>query len=307
MNHAGPAAHPAADPGWPTTEIPVVDDESGPPAVDATDLALRYRGRDVFAPVTALVPAGSLAVVSGPSGSGKTALLLTLAGRMRPDGGALAVGGEELPRHAGPVRRRVCLAEMRGVNDLDDSLTVQQHLAERLAMQQPWWKPWVSRPRVTALADDVDQMVRSLSETSASLVTTGRHAPDPATGLSALDRAAFVSDLAPLERTVLGCTLALLGRPDVLVVDDVDGLRSSADRRSAWAGLLAVLAEPPTADDGRPPLTVIASCQDTRELDDLLLHRPQHGVRPPVVRIPLTPPVPDEPPARPTPRDQDEL
>lgn len=67
----------------------------------------------------------------------------------------------------------------------------------------------------------------------------------------------FVSDLQPLERMTLGVVLALIGRPDVLVVDDVDSLRRSEDRRRAWSSLTAL------QETG---LTILASCSDSSDI-----------------------------------------
>ncbi|WP_432537748.1 hypothetical protein [Kineococcus arenarius] len=75
-----------------------------------------------------------------------------------------------------------------------------------------------------------------------------------------LHRREFVSDVDPLERMALGVVLALVGRPDVLVVDDVDSLRRVEDRRRAWAALTALRRT------SAEPLTVVASCTDDPDL-----------------------------------------
>ena len=71
----------------------------------------------------------------------------------------------------------------------------------------------------------------------------------------------FVSDIDPLERMALGVVLALTGRPEVLVVDDVDSLRRTVDRRRAWNALAALQQTSPH------PLTIVASCADTSDLN----------------------------------------
>ncbi|MBB2900970.1 ABC-type multidrug transport system ATPase subunit [Kineococcus radiotolerans] len=215
-------------------------------AVTARGLELRARGRTVFSGVDVEAPVGSTVVVRGAASTGKTSLLLTLAGRMKPTGGRLRVLGEELPARAGAVRREVALAEVRGVNELDDALTVEQHVAERLVLHQPWYRPWVS-------ADQVDEQVERAQR--ALDVTAGTGADVPA-----LRPREFVSDLAPLERMALGVVLALIGRPRVLVVDDVDALRSGEDRRRAWEALAALQRT------SSRPLTVLASCTDTTDI-----------------------------------------
>ena len=241
------------------------------PALRARALRLEHHRRTVFGPLDVDAEVGDLLVVQGPAGSGKTSLLLALAGRMAVDAASLEVCGLPLPASAHAVRHRVGLAELRGVNDLDDALTVEQHVAERLVLHQPWWKPWVAGARVTEVLDRVDAALEanaSLAEASrgARHVRHGAEPGDPGDeagvpGARRLRRREFVSDLLPLERLVLGVVLALLGRPEVLVVDDVDALRDAEDRRRAWAALLALDGY----DDarGHHPLTVVVTCQDT--------------------------------------------
>lgn len=220
-----------------------MNDPAGPPVVRAQGLALEAGGRSVFSGVDLDVAAGTTLVVRGQASAGKTSLLLTLAGRMRPTGGSLTVLGEPLPEKAARVRRRVALAEVRGVNELEDALTVEQHIAERLVLHRPWHRPWVS----------ADQVAQQLERVQDVLDRTARH------GVQAppLRPREFVSDLQPLERMTLGVVLALIGRPDVLVVDDVDSLRRSEDRRRAWSSLTAL------QETG---LTILASCSDSSDI-----------------------------------------
>ena len=215
-------------------------------ALRAEGLGLRASGRQVFSGVDLAAPIGSMLVVRGRAGTGKTSLLLMLAGRMRPTAGTLTVLGQGVPAQARAVRRRVALAEVRGVNDLDDALTVEQHVAERLVLHQPWWRPWASKA----------QVAEQLARVEGALAVTAEAGAD----LPALRPREFVSDIDPLERMVLGVVLALVGRPDVVVVDDVDALRRGEDRRRAWAALSAVRRT------SAVPLTVVASCSDTSDL-----------------------------------------
>jgi len=253
-------------------EVPgdaVVEDVAPPPvpALRARGLRLEHHRRTVFGPLDVDAEAGDLLVVQGPAGSGKTSLLLALAGRLAVDAEVREVCGLPLPRAARAVRHRVALAELRGVNDLDDALTVEQHVAERLVIHQPWWKPWVAGARVAEVLDRVDAAL----EANASLVESSRaarHVRHGAEGQPAADPSAphrlrreeFVSDLLPLERLVLGVVLALLGHPEVLVVDDVDALRDAEDGARAWAALLAL--DGYDDDRGHHALTVVVTCQD---------------------------------------------
>ncbi len=64
------------------------------------DLACRRSGRRVFAGLSFTLDAGGALVVTGRNGAGKSSLLAMLAGRLRPDGGAIeleGVGERSLP------------------------------------------------------------------------------------------------------------------------------------------------------------------------------------------------------------------
>ena len=131
-----------------------------------------------------------------------------------------------------PARHHTALAEQPTINPLDEALTVEQHFAQALALAAPWWKPFVSAARARAA------------------VPTG------------LPGNARIGDLTPLQRFACGVALALVGRPEVLVVDDVDALRESADRRAAWQLLNGLPAD----------LTIVASCQDSAEYESSDIH-----------------------------------
>ncbi|MFI7586516.1 MMPL family transporter [Spongisporangium articulatum] len=206
-------------------------------AVVAEELSLEGPAGPVFTDVGITLPEGSVLVVHGAAGSGKTSLLLVLAGRMAFSSGRLRVAGVSLPGHRAALRRRVGLGEVVGVNDLEDGLSVEQHVAERIAVRSV--RPWVSRAAVNRVLDQVDDAV---------LAATDSRRP--------LGRRTLVADLDPLQRLLLGCALGLIGRPQVLVVDDVDRARSRAGREAVWRGL-AWLA--------RPGLTVVATSQSPED------------------------------------------
>jgi RND superfamily putative drug exporter len=142
------------------------------------------------------------------------------------------------------VRGRVGLAETTGINDLEESLTVEQHVAERVAVQR--LSLWVSRSRVAEVLDSMDDAVQA----------AGAAVPP-------IRRTQLVADLAPLERRVLGIALAMIGRPSILVVDDADSLRDPGDREALWRALAWLTTE--FSDPEGRPLTVVASCADPGE------------------------------------------
>jgi RND superfamily putative drug exporter len=195
-----------------------------------TAAALTTHGPEgpVFNDVSVEVEAGDWLVVHGPDGAGKTALLLTFAGRMAFDSGRLRVNGHLLPQEASRVRHSVALAELAGLNDLEDNLTVDQHIAERLSIRS--FGLWVSRGRLApvraALNDALEQ---------AHLEAGIPFVP--------VDGARLVSSLSRLERKLFGVVLALTDDPRIVIVDDADDLRASEHIQLLWSALTTLLHE----------------------------------------------------------------
>lgn len=178
-----------------------------------------YRGVDLRA------GRGTVVALRGPRGSGRTSLLLTLAGRMRPDGGAAEVCGLALPRRARRLRRVAALGPVPGVNELEPALSVAEHLRERRWLQRRDGR----RPVAEALA---------LAGLDPDRMATG-----PRT---------LVRDLDAREELQLGLALALLGRPRLLCLDEPPELDAGTWqllRSVAEDGTTVVVAVPAAADD----------------------------------------------------------
>lgn len=92
---------------WPGEEV----------AVAARDLRLDGDGQAIFSGVDLVVPWGGVFVVESADHARSTALLLTIAGRIKPDAGDLKVVGEVLPNRAGSARRRIGIALLTGADD----------------------------------------------------------------------------------------------------------------------------------------------------------------------------------------------
>jgi ABC-type uncharacterized transport system YnjBCD ATPase subunit len=214
------------------------------PAVDARDLALHGRRGIVYGPVDMTVGRGTLTVLHGPQGGGRTSLLLTLAGRMVPDQDSrLTVLGHPLPAERRSVQAVAALAGFTGIDELDESLTVGALLRERLG----WLVPWYRRtPPVTAA------VVRSWLGRAFG----DRPVPDPGT---------LVWDLDEVDLLLVRIGLALVQRPDLLVVDDVDQVHDDERRQLVWSRLESLAA------DG---LTVVASCASADEVDRMRWTQP---------------------------------
>ncbi|MFC4905700.1 ATP-binding cassette domain-containing protein [Actinomadura gamaensis] len=189
----------------------------------AEGLGARTRRGPIFTGVTVKAGPGEVVAVSGPGGSGRTSLLLTLAGRMRPAEGALAVAGtSDLAR----IRTRVAVARLTGAAEPEPELSVARHVRERCLTLRD--------PGAARDFDDVREIV----------------------GLTAAD-GEVVRDLPDAESTRLALALALLEEPAVIVLDDLDlGADAeeqvtlwSAARRAAGAGpaVVATVTEPSPA------------------------------------------------------------
>lgn len=206
------------------------------PALTARGLALHGpRGR-VYGPVDLDLAPGTLTVLQGAQGSGRTSLLLTLAGRMTPDRSAeLRVLGEPLPRRRRAVQRAAAVSGFRGIDDLDASVTVAATVRERIAWLGPWYR-YTPRPGDATLATLLAPAFRERA------VPPGR---------------TVAWDLDELDAMLLRVGLALLQRPAMLVVDDVDQVLDDARRQVVWTHLEELAA------DGT---TVIASCASADEV-----------------------------------------
>ncbi|WP_129309608.1 ATP-binding cassette domain-containing protein [Streptomyces sp. L2] len=214
--------------------------------VRADRLGLKGSRGWAFRGVTLDAEPGSLIAIEGPSGSGRTCLLLALTGRMKPTEGTAEAGGLPLPRRMAAVRRVAALAHVAGVTDLEPALTVGEHLRERALLQRRFGGALreVLRPRP-------ERTHGARLRVDAALAAAGL---DPET-LPKGSRTA-VRDLERMEALRLSVALALIGRPRLLGVDDLDLKLSDTERTEAW-NLLRSLT--------RAGTTVVAVCRTAPE------------------------------------------
>jgi RND superfamily putative drug exporter len=206
--------------GWPHRETTA--------AIAAASVTTSGPQGIVFNDVTVEVERGDWLVVHGPSGSGKTSLLLTFAGRMAYDAGRLRVDGHLLPQEVSAARHSVALAEVSGVNDLEDNLSVDQHIAERLSIRS--FGLWVSRGRIAPVLVQLNHALERAHD-------------EAGVPFEPVDGNALVSDLLPLERKMLGVVLALTEDPSIVVVDDADDLRAAEHIDLLWSALAWLLED----------------------------------------------------------------
>ncbi|MCQ9369114.1 ABC transporter ATP-binding protein [Brevibacterium sp. 91QC2O2] len=259
------------------------------PMINAEDLGMRGKS-PVFEHVDAQVPAGGMLVIIGPEGTGKTALLLSLTGRMKFTHGHATVAGIDVAKQPRRVRSIASLGPVKDVTDLDDNLTIEHHVAERIIMYQPWYKPFASKQHV---ARALEVMRRVSARVSAAIqpepgTPEARTASRVATGT--FPAKSYVGDLSDLDRFLLGLALALFAHPQVVAVDDIDLLRRREDRQRAWMYVLAGMellgiADPdatsPTDRTALPAPTFIVSCEDASELAEARERVLAQGLTPP--------------------------
>ncbi|MEU2058818.1 ATP-binding cassette domain-containing protein [Streptomyces sp. NPDC013455] len=214
--------------------------------VEAGDLGLEGPRGWVFRHVTLDAGPGSLIALEGPSGSGRTSLLLTLTGRMKPTEGVATVAGFKLPRHMAALRRVSAVANVAGVTDPEPALTVGEHLRERALLEHRFGGSLreVLRPRAQRAHEArlrVDAALAAAGLDLESLPKGSRTA---------------VRDLERIQELRLSVALAVMGRPRLLGVDDVDVKLSDTERADVWE-LLRSLA--------RAGTTVLAVCRTAPE------------------------------------------
>ncbi len=152
-------------------------------AIEVRDLVVRRGHSEVLHGISTDVPEGAVVGLLGPSGSGKTTLMRSIVGSQRIAGGTIQVLG----RPAGSAALRSRVGYVTQSPSVYDDLTVTQNLA------------YFARV-IGAPAADVDRVLGEVD-----LATHGR---------------SLARDLSGGELTRLSLAAALLGTPELLVLDE---------------------------------------------------------------------------------------
>ncbi|WP_175408072.1 ATP-binding cassette domain-containing protein [Streptomyces sp. TRM64462] len=99
---------------------------SAEPAIEATGLRKRHKGRTTLDGLDLAVPAGTVLGLLGPNGAGKTTTVRVLSTLLPPDGGSARVAGYDVVREPRQVRARIALAGQYAA--VDELLTGRQNL-----------------------------------------------------------------------------------------------------------------------------------------------------------------------------------
>jgi ABC-2 type transport system ATP-binding protein len=154
------------------------------PAIEVDGLVKRYGGRTVVAGVSLAVAPGEILALLGPNGAGKTTTVECIEGFRRPDGGTVTVLGASPHGDGRDLRARVgCQLQDGGFDIRARPLeTLRQYAAFHAAPRDP-----AELLSLVGLTEVRDTPYRRLSGG---------------------------------ERQRLGLAVALVGRPDVLILDE---------------------------------------------------------------------------------------
>jgi len=214
-------------------------------AIEVTDLVRRYGEFEAVRGVSFRVERGELFALLGTNGAGKTSTMELIEGLARPHGGTVRVLGNDPYAHRPRVRPRTGVLLQEG--GLPTDLTV----VETVRM----WAGTLTRPRPVAEA--------------LTLVELEHRAT------------VRVKQLSGGERRRLDLALAILGRPDVLFLDEPTTGLDPESRYNAWRLLRGLLR------DGTTVLLTTHYLAEAEELADRLaiMHHGRIAVAGPVADV----------------------
>lgn len=206
-----------------TTALPAAQAGTEPPSSESDgakiltldNVSVEASWGHIYGPVSFSVQRGGVTVLVGHGGRGRTALLLTLAGRMKPSSGSIVSFGNTDDPHG--LFKRAGVGFISEVDEIVQAIRVRDVVTEQLRWGAPWFR-WVA----PANADDLERMCR------------------PVFGdleLPHID--AMVEELPELTAALFRIAAANARHPEILVVGGVDLLASDA----ASAQLLERLVE----------------------------------------------------------------
>jgi branched-chain amino acid transport system ATP-binding protein len=170
-------------------------------ALAARGIDKRFGSLIVAADVDLTLPPGARHALIGPNGAGKTTLINLMTGMLRPDGGRILLGREDVTALAPEERVRRGLARTYQINSLFPHLTALESVTlavcERRRVAQTWWR------RLIAYREEIEEAHQILG---ALMLGTVCHRP--------------ARELAYGQQRLLEIALALASRPKVLLLDE---------------------------------------------------------------------------------------
>ncbi|MFH9012381.1 ABC transporter ATP-binding protein [Streptomyces sp. NPDC017943] len=195
MNNAPAPPRPSPEPGG---------SEPATPAVHAEHLTVVRGTRTVLSDLAFTVPRGRITGLLGPSGCGKSTLMRAIVGTQAKVTGTLDVLG----RPAGHPTLRTRIGYVTQAPSVYDDLTVRQNLDYFAAILDP------GRARADRRRDHVTRAIADVDLTS--------HAD------------ALAGNLSGGQRNRVSLAVALLGTPEILVLDEPTVGLDPVLRRDLW-------------------------------------------------------------------------
>ncbi|MHC3472982.1 ABC transporter ATP-binding protein [Streptomyces sp. 7R007] len=183
------------------------------PAVRAEDLSVVRGSRTVLRGLSFTVPHGQITGLLGPSGCGKTTLMRSIVGTQAKVTGTLEVLG----RPAGDASLRSRIGYVTQDPSVYDDLTIRQNLDYFAAILDP------GRAAATRRHDNVTRAIADVDLTS--------HAD------------ALAGNLSGGQRSRVSLAVALLGTPELLVLDEPTVGLDPVLRRDLWNLFHRIAAE----------------------------------------------------------------
>ncbi|WP_127793780.1 MMPL family transporter [Agromyces sp. LHK192] len=187
-------------------------------------------------PLDAEVPTGGALLVEGDRVD-RRVVLATLAGRLDPVDGLIAVLGEPLPTGAPAVQRRVAIAELDGSpDDETPTLSVGELIGARADATRPWYRLTTPRSAVAGWIDRLESArgaAGATSADSASVRTPASLRASASVQAPALRDDTALASLGAIDRAFVALVAALVERPAAVVIDLDD--ETGADASRFWA------------------------------------------------------------------------
>ena len=198
------------------------------PGIVTRGLSMTGPWGPVFGPLDLDIDAGGVTALICPAGQARTALLMTLAGRMKPSSGTITVLGRSKPRE---IFARSALAGIEQLDSVFESVTVRDLITEQSRWDAPWYR-----------------LVGRAGQAERDAICAPVFGDLPLPGLTE-----YVEQLDELDGLLLRIALANTARPPLLVVGSVDQVTSDRYREALIRRLV---------DIGRQQTVVTASVNE---------------------------------------------
>jgi branched-chain amino acid transport system permease protein len=110
-----------------TSAVP--SDDTAPPLLAVHDLTVDFSGFTAVSAASFQIREGEILGIMGPNGAGKTTLLNAISGNVRPTGGSITLGGQEIVGRSIQGIRRAGVARTLQTPHVFDDMTVWENIA----------------------------------------------------------------------------------------------------------------------------------------------------------------------------------